>query len=201
MAEYTLNINLSDAKGGDTQADRLSKDEEEIAALNEAKARFEAYIGNQEAAEAADKAAKEASSAAKAKEKEERDKMRSKKTVEHLAAATVITGLTASARFMSWRESAIYQDQAAANAIDNAMTVPVAGLAVAGTAKAATAAAASAGPVGAILVAALAVIGATFKVVSNVESWEFQRDKNIQNEIRSSDRLGIVVANRNRGNY
>jgi hypothetical protein len=199
MPDFNLNINLSSAEassGGDD--DRLSRDEAEIERLNEARARFEEYIGNKDAEEAAKKAASAERSAQAKALAAEKAKMKEKKSLEALTGAAITTGLMTGAKYISWRQSSIYQDQAAANAIDNAISVPAAGLAVAGTVKAAAAAGAAAGPAGAVIVAALAVLAAVTKIATNMQDWEFNRDKNMANEIRSSDRLGIVIANRNR---
>ena len=208
MADYTLNINLNSGVSGSgvissgatsNDVKMLAGEIRTVRGETEAyRAKFEQYVSNLEAQkEAEDEEARQRSSALRAANRQ-KEKLIKKKKIERTAAISGFALALDAGRFASFQESAIYQNKAAANEISNAVTT-VGVAAGAGAIGVNIAKTAASGNYVLAAIEAVAALGATVVSLSQkLEQWDYNQAKNTANETRSSDRLGIVISQRNR---
>lgn len=208
MADYTLNINLNSGVSGSgvissgatsNDVKMLAGEIRTLRGETEAyRAKFEQYVSNLEAQkEAEDEEARQRSSALREANRQ-KEKLIKKKKIERTSAISGFALALDAGRFASFQESAIYQNKAAANEISNAVTT--AGVAAgAGAVGVNIAKTAASGNYALAAIEAVAALGATVISLSQkLEQWDYNQAKNTANETRSSDRLGIVISQRNR---
>ena len=147
--------------------------------------------------EAKEEASKQRSAALE-KANKEKAALTKKHKIEKVAGISAITVGLSVARYASVQASAINQNQAMANRINNVTTAVGVGAAGAATAGAIVKSAVSGNYVLAALEAAMALANTTINLVQKSQEWDYNRDKNVSEEVRSSDRLGIVISQRGR---
>ena len=147
--------------------------------------------------EAKEEASKQRSAALE-KANKEKAALTKKHKIEKVAGiSAIIVGLSV-ARYASVQASAINQNQAMANRINNVTTAVGVGAAGAATVGAIVKSAVSGNYVLAALEAAMVLANTTINLVQKSQEWDYNRDKNVSEEVRSSDRLGIVISQRGR---
>lgn len=208
MADYTLNINLNGGMSGagavapgvtSNDVKMLSGEIRTVRGETEAyRAKFESYVNNLEEEKEADEEERRQRASALREANRQKEKLIKKKKIERTAAISAVALTLDAGRFASFQESAIYQNKAAANEISNAVTT--AGVAAgAGAIGVNIAKTAASGNYALAAIEAVAALGATVISLSQkLEQWDYNQAKNTANETRSSDRLGIVISQRNR---
>ena len=194
--EYTLNINLNSGQSaasstGNGSAEDLEKVRK---TAEESRDKLDAFLNKQEAEEAVSRQR----SAALEKANKEKAALTKKHKIEKVAGIGAITVGLSVARYASVQASAINQNQAMANRINNVTTTVGVGAAGAATAGAIVKTAVSGNYVLAALEAAMVLANTTITLVQKSQEWDYNRDKNVSEEVRSSDRLGIVISQRGR---
>ena len=208
MADYTLNINLNGGMSGagavapgvtSNDVKMLSGEIRTVRGETEAyRAKFESYVNNLEEEKEADEEERRQRASALREANRQKEKLIKKKKIERTAAISAVALTLDAGRFASFQESAIYQNKAAANEISNVMTT--AGTTIgAGAIAVGIGKAAATGNYALAAIEAVAAIGATvISLTQKLEQWDYNQAKNTANETRSSDRLGIVISQRNR---
>jgi hypothetical protein len=208
MADYTLNINLNSGMSGagavapgvtSNDVKMLSGEIRTVRGETEAyRAKFESYVNNLEEEKEADEEERRQRASALREANRQKEKLIKKKKIERTAAISAVALTLDAGRFASFQESAIYQNKAAANEISNAVTT-VGVAAGAGAVGVNIAKAAASGNYVLAAIDAVVALGATvISLTQKLEQWDYNQAKNTANETRSSDRLGIVISQRNR---
>ena len=206
MGEYTLNINLNGGlypgQAGALPSEDVQMLAQEIRTVRSEteayRAKFESYVDNIDAQKEAEDAAAKQRSEALRKANEEKAALTRKHRIERTAAiSSVVLGLDI-ARFASNKASAIYQNKAMANQISNATTTAGYLMGAGATGVAIGKSIASGNYVMAAIMAVASISGTVISLVQKLQTWDYTQNKNMAEEARSSDRLGIVISQRNR---